>query len=445
MSRILTGTTNATGQIQPTSLSDESGLVANISTTYSSVTGSTNSTTQSTRGVVYTDDTPALQYTGMESDSASVFVDNYSKTIKADVKIQSLLGHTPSTAFPGNEGYRNTQEIEKLQSSIAACLDTVNNLARDNQAYTSTMSNAMSQLESLVEQYKKLCTSIHEETKSSVSVVNQANTNLSKKVIAIESQIASNQSTTDTRISAESRDRALLGDELRSSITEEVNRATSAESALSSQISTLTGTSNRTVAEVETLKSKALSLNTMIESIRNSEELTETLPDLQVKALQLQQELQSTKQVTTQQLNKIQTLLDNVGIVAHNALINSSEHDSAIVDLQKTEGALKTAVSNIESDTKNFIKEFQTTAKILTTLVETLESTVEHEKLSRQTQDELQDTELAELNTRVSTLQTDLTTLIHNVRTELQQMDKHLEYTVKNIRYDFIDGGNAPI
>lgn len=447
MSRILTGNTNATGTIQPTSLSNTDTLVGNVSGSYVPVTASasTPSSTQTTRGVVHSQDAPPLSYTGVDSDSASVFVDNNEQTIQATVKIQSLLGHTPSTAFPGNEGLRNTQDIEKLQSSIASCLDTVNTLVQENKIHTDTMTTSMAQLESLVEEYKVLCTSITSATQSSLTAVNQATSNLSKKITQLESKIASNQSQTNVLLSEESSSRAVKDEELRVAIVDETSRATKAEVELRSLLGVVSTDSRRALSELDVLKGKAVSLNTMIESIRNSTELTQTLPELEAQASKLQQDLEESKHVTSQQLASIKSLLDRVGVVAHNALIQSSGHDADIADLQKTEGTLKTSIAEIETDTKNFTKEFRTTAKLLTTLIETLQSTVAFEKLNRDEHDELQDVELEDLNTRVSDLQTNLTELIHNIRKELKQMDEQLEDTITNIRYDFIDGGTAPV
>lgn len=447
MSTILTGTTNATGSIQPTSLSNDDALVGNVSSAYSPVTASTSSAsaTQTTRGVIYSQDTPPLSYTGIESDSASVFVNNVDQTIQATVKIQALLGHTPSTAFPGNEGLKNTQDIEKLQTSIASCLDTVNTLVRENKIHTDTMTASMTQLEQLVEEYKTLCTSISSVTQSSITSVNQTTSNLSRKVTQLESKIASNQSHTDVLMSDESKERATKDEELRVAIVDETSRATTAESELRSQVDKVSADSKKALSDIDTLKNKAQTLNTLIEGIRNSTELNQTLPELKEQADKIQQELESSTHVTKQQIETIESLLDRVGVVAHNALIHASGHDSDIADLQKSDGTLKTAVADIETDTKNFAKEFRTTAKLLTTLVETLENTVAAEKLNRDAHDELQDDELEDLNTRISDLQTNLTELIHNVRKELKQMDKQLEDTITNIRYDFIDGGTAPI
>lgn len=447
MSKILTGTTNATGSIQPTSLSKDDTLVGNVSSSYSPVTASASSAsaTKTTRGVVYSQDTPPLSYTGIESDSASVFVNNTDQTIQATVKIQSLLGHTPSTAFPGNEGLKNTQDIEKLQTSIVSCLDTVQTLVRENKIHTDTMTASMTQLEQLVGEYRTLCTSISSATQSSITSVNQTTNNLSRKVTQLESKIASNHLHAELLISDESKERATKDEELRVAIVDESTRATTVEDELKSQLGVVSTDSRRALSEIDVLKRKAITLNTMIEGIRNSTELNQTLPELKEQADKLQQELESSTHITKQQIETIESLLDRVGVVAHNALIHASGHDADIADLQKSDGTLKTAVAGIETDTKNFAKEFRTTAKLLTTLVETLENTVAAEKLNRDAHDELQDDELEDLNTRISDLQTNLTELIHNVRKELKQMDKQLEDTVTNMRYDFIDGGNAPV
>lgn len=448
MSKILTGNTNVAGSIQPTSVSNNDTLVGTISTSpNTAITASAVSqpSTQTTRGVVYSQDAPPLEYTGAESNSACVYVNNHEKTIQAEVKLQSLLGHTPSTAFPGNEGYKNTVDIENLQTEIDSCLNTVNELIDSNRIHTDKMNSAMSHLEELVEEYKQLCNSFTSTTNSEITTVRSKTCELSKKITALETKIASNQSRMDVLLSEEASERATTDDQLRTEIVDESVRATTAETELRSQLGVVTSNSQKALSELSALKSKTSSLNTMIESIINSRELNQVIPELQEQTALLQQEVESSKCLTEYELTNIRTLLDSIGVVAHNALIHTSGHDALIDELQKSDGSIKTALAGIETDTKNFTSEFKTTGKKLTSLIETLQSTMAHEIATRNEHDELQDNELENMNIRVANLQTDLTTLIHNIRTELKQMDKHLEDKVTNMKYEFIDGGTAPI
>ena len=91
-------------------------------------------------------DKPEVLYHGVDTETASVNVDNVNKEISVDVKFTGMLGETPTTAYPGHLGVQNKEDIKtvdkKVQAEVERATQAEASLKRDIENVSKSISSA---------------------------------------------------------------------------------------------------------------------------------------------------------------------------------------------------------------------------------------------------------------------------------------------------------------
>lgn len=87
---------------------------------------------------------PKYYYTGINTDTTSITIDNKDKFIKVDVNTENLLGEDHTKAYPGDKGSRNRRDIDALSSELYSEIERSKDLDKSLDEYVTLVQNDLS-------------------------------------------------------------------------------------------------------------------------------------------------------------------------------------------------------------------------------------------------------------------------------------------------------------
>lgn len=390
-----------------------------------------------------------VEYTGRESDSLIISVDNASKTISGEVKWQNMIATSESEedayhAYPANKARLNFEEIGKSLTSLKSDVKSLDE-ACDGAADTilKYVQNLAS-IESELDECKKYCTQLRAALNQEISTRELDHVSLrrtaSENFDTLKRDISGISTTMVERLDTQEGTIQLT----RNDIAAEVARAKSEEDRLDQSLKV----TNRFVSEnkqgIAALRQDAAGLVSRIQVLESADVVNQTV-DHTAAIQEIRQTLADTDLRLSSQLNttakdttKIRDLQykHESAITGLTASLKTAEID--VENLKEESRDLKTAVTDLQSRSAEMTdSNANEHAYILTS--------VYNEAEVRRETDAYHEDELRRLEVRISTLQTELTQVIQALANELRNRDAELQESLTNISYDFVDAGNAPV
>ena len=433
------------------------GLIGSVNTTHSGVGVSATSN----GGLVATaGDTPTYsgkvnnvssptEYTGVETDSMSINVDNNSRTISGEVKWINMIASTESEedafhAYPANKARIKFSDIDssisELRSSVSSCGKSCNESLSKVQGYVEEIESiqaALDECESCCENLRML---LCEEKKARKQAELTLKTADSTNMLSLQGQIDTARSTILTELN--SRLNTISQDN--SEIKAETERAKSEEESIKARVTSVTNQSNANKSAIESVKSAYAKVAARISTLESSD--ASAVASRNEAAIQ---ELQKSISSTSSKLNSdYELVLDETSVIKD----IQYKHESRITELTADVTESKVALQGVTNKSNATEKKLTSLIKDHSLLSEknnkehsALLSKVLDEAYTRSETDAYHEQEIQRLEVRISNLQEDIARVIEALADEVRLRDAALQSEIDNIGFDFIDAGNAPV
>ena len=157
-----------------------------------------------------------IDYSGVQTDTAKVSVDNVNREIKVDVDFSGMLGETNKTAYPGHEGKLNRKLIIDVEEQIAAETSRAKGAERDLEEIIQDVAWDITVGDS------RILTKLNDETTRATA----AETQLQKHIEEVSQQLVDSDTATEAHLNDLTVKLAQQSEEL-SNIVDEVNNSLS--------------------------------------------------------------------------------------------------------------------------------------------------------------------------------------------------------------------------
>lgn len=429
------------------------GLVGGVNsvtsnTSATSVTGTSGGESTYTARINNISAAP-VEYTGRETDSMHINVDNTNRTISGEVKWRNMIASSASEedayhAYPANKARLNFEEINKslttLKSDVQSLEDSCDTSASTILKYVQDLANIEAELDNC----KKYCAQLRASIDQEVSTRELDHVNLrrtaSENFSTLKDDITNITNVTIERLDAQ--EGTLQS--TREAVSLETSRAREEESRIEKSlqatnkfvsenkqgIASLRQDTNELIGRIQTLESVDIA-NQTVDHTAAIQELRQKLADTDFK-------LTGQYTTTSRETAKIRDI--------------QYKHESEITDLTASWKTAERDVEDLRYDTdelksglESLRKDFDYTRDSNFNQHAQFIGSVRDEAQIRRETDLYHEEELKRLEVRISTLQTELTQVIQALANELRNRDSELQATLTNITYDFVDAGNAPV
>ncbi len=443
----LVGGTNTTTTTVTASGNTTSAVTTEINST-SAVSATLGSTQTISASAVSTTPVP-VEYNGVESDSMYLTVDNKNRTISGEVKWRSMIASTEAEedanhAYPANKARINFSDIETKFATINRTLTTLSNSCTSANQNVSQYVDDLRQVQADLGQLIQDCSNLSLNLNRESLARERKDTELQGKIGDAQKQLDADFEDLQTVIH---------------------NRLNAQDNKISKNIVDLENEVSRAqVKEGELSRSIQNTTKSLLGTQDNLKELSMRTTAISDKVVKLETSgIVSTVGEHTQDIAELQTQLTNVNMKLTSKVDAVAGDVSRISDIvYKHDSTLSSVDSRVKEATSD-VQELKNTASRQDREINTLEQRqmIEEENRDRQftslsaqilgetevrrSVDELHESELDRLETRISTLQTRLFEIIENLGAELRARDEDLANNIQNVSYAFVDAGTAPI
>jgi len=444
------------------------GLVGGTNTTTTTVTASGNTTPAVTTEVNSTSTLSArlgatqtmsasavsttpvpVEYTGVESDSMYVTVNNTNRTISGEVKWRNMIATTEAEedanhAYPANKARINFGDIETKFATINRTLTTLSNSCTSAHQNVSQYVEELQQVQVELGQLIQDCSNLNLNLTRESLARERKDTELQGKISDTKTQLDSSFENLQTviydRLNAQ--DNKISKNSV--DVENETARAQEEESKLSRSIQNTTKALLITQSDLTQMELRADSISDRVGKLENSGvvakvgEHTQDIGDLKKQLTNVNMKLTSNVDTVTDDVSRISDI-----VYKHDSKITSveSEVKEATSDLRD----MKTTNSRQDRELDAIEQRQQNEEETRNRQFISLSAMISGETEVRRSVDELHASELDRLEVRISTLQTRLFEIIENLGNELRARDEDLANNIQNVSYAFVDAGTAPI
>ena len=414
----------------------------------SAVSGTVTSTGRSYSANAVSMDSP-VYYSGLETDSLKINVDNTSKTIGGEVKWQNMIAMNPLEedayhAYPANKA---NIMFNQLKSELASLASNVDNL---DKSCVSSVQTIMKYVDDLA----AIQTEIEACNRSLVAL----NGAISSERIAREQddiRIKNSQTAAVDRLNQQmSQLVTLTQDQLNNqdaiiqrntkSIQDETARAKASEETLDKRVQSIINTLNQVNISLSATDVRTDSLNTRINAIENSN-TGATLVDHSEQLVELSTDLSQLKLKSKTDIDSLKTQTSTLTDVVYKNSSKLTEvnnllkcTDDVLEELKQEHAEQQDSIAEIE-------KKYEIEKNLRDDQYLALANNLMGEANIRKTTADLHETELVRLEKRISNLQENMYNIVHDLGEEFRLRDQELLDNIENVSYSFIDGGNAPV
>ena len=424
------------------------GLVGGVNTTVKSFTASTGEDSTYTARVTSVDSSP-VEYSGLETDSLKINVDNSNHTISGEVKWIDMIASTEIQedayhAYPADKARLKFTKIQNALKELDAALIDLNDACSSSNQKVESYTNKIDTLRNLITDIQTSCSTISNNLSTEVSKRELADVRVEqdcdKKINNLRDELSGKIDIVDASVNS----RLIEVSQFSSNLDKEISRAKDEESKLKSS--------------VQTVQTSVKSNTSLINDVKR------TLQDASSRLATL--ELSDVSTITSDNTSRIKDLEEQLYLTKNNISIkydSLTEQDKKILEVQNKHSSELSAMRADVEQTKYDVKDCKSKTSKNTLDIQQLDSahsalvktnTSDHlaifdrlntESDTRRALYEYHDSELDRLEVRISDLQTDLIEVIQTLANELRSKDAEIENNLSNISYDFIDAGTAPI
>lgn len=429
------------------------GLVGGVNsvttnTSAPSVTGTAGSDSTYTARISTMAAAP-VEYTGRETDSMHINVDNTTRTISGEVKWRNMIAASESEedayhAYPANKARLNFEEIGKSLDSLKSDVESLEDSCDTSASTIMKYVQDLAKIETELDECKKYCTQLRTSLDQEISARELDHVSLrrtaSENFNSLKDDISNVTAVTVERLDTQEGTIQATRD----AVSSETLRARGEEARIEKSLQA----TNKFVSEnkqgIASLRQDTAEIIGRLQTLESVDIANQTV-DHTAAIQELRQRLADTDFRLTGQYTTT---------ARETARLRDTQykHESAITGLTAGWKTAERDVSNLQHDTE----ELKTTVESLQTdFAETKDSnanehaqiisSVHSEAEIRRETDIYHEEELRRLEVRISTLQTELTQVIQALANELRNRDAELYASLTNISYDFVDAGNAPV
>ena len=415
-------------------------------------TGTVNASigkTQPFRATIVNTDAAPVEYTGLESDSMNINVDNSNRTISGEVKWRSMIATCEAEedayhAYPANKARVNFNSLSNTLTSIKNDVDMLENSCNKSTEHINRYVEDLDKLQAELEACQEYCVVLRRALDVEIQTRELDHVKLrktdSENFNTLKTDISNLTTQTVSRL--DHQDKIL--DSSRTAVTAEESRARTAENKIEKNLQATNKILTETQGELKKLELETKELSGKIAQIQNSDPTSEILDHtsqiekLSTEVAKLDSKLSTHVDSITKDTSKLRDLVYTHSADITTLTSNVKQTAKTVEDIKNCQHQLNHDVESIQETQLQEIKKCADRFEVLATRISG-ESTI------RRDTDTFHEEELARLELRISTLQSELVQVIQNLADELRRRDEELAENMSSITYDFIDAGNAPI
>lgn len=440
-----TATTSVSTSSNTADVTLQTSVVDNTATPISASISGTKSYSASINSI----ESSPVEYTGLESDSMYIHVDNQNRTICGDVKWRNMIAVDESQedafhAYPANKARINFSDVSKTIQNIQSNMRTLEGSCKTSTENISKYVSDLARIQRDLEECQEYCSSLSAAIDAEITARELDRVTLrrtdSENFEKLTTEISNLTNLTTSRLEAQEN----LLNSTKDMITGETNRATKKEESISTQIQAVTRLVQDTQADLTGLSGKTSAIESRITDLENQDpsdiisDHTERLDDQGRRIGHLSQQLSTEVTSLNAAVSKVRDLTYHHESQMNDLAYEIQENSDDIRSLQQSSSDVSRMLSGVSETQTSEIELRKKQYAILA-------SRIQGEAQTRRESDNFHEYEIARLELRISNLQQDLIKVVQNFASELNWKYEELSNTMQNITFDFVDAGTAPI